>query len=294
MPRRPGITPLLAIITLSLAPCGAASAQDKPNSEPASPEQQLLEDFGSGLRIIGYFAKEDGSASMEDLNLRELVGAAEDALFTEESDKAMSVYLDDYEANQQQQELGRFGDELKAAIADGTMSDQDAMLAWFTMGSDGKSEDGTERTWEQRFDEHVRSGRLTGINLRIPDGGDMRVLTRPEFLRRDLQYFGRELELDDSTRAIIRVLLEDYVTAYEERTNELLDAVRTARASMDAGGVARRSRMRAAASRTSGPTWTSTGSVTGSRTTRGSVARAIGCSGRWTATRARSRTSGRR
>lgn len=233
MPLRQRRRTSLALTGLALGLTTLASAQDKPPAEDLSPEQQLLGDFGSGIRVIGYFAKNDEDISLENVNLRELMGAAEDALFSEESDKEMSIYLDDYEANQQREELDQFGNELKRAVDSGEMSGQDAWLTWFqVMGDDDKAEDGSERTWEQRFSDHVRSGRMAGINLRIPDGGDMRVLTRPEFLRRDLQYFGRELELDESTRAIIEVLLEDYVTAYEQRTRELLDAVRSTRISM--------------------------------------------------------------
>ena len=57
----------------------------------------------------------------------------------------------------------------------------------------------------------------------------MRVLTRPEFLMRDLQYFSRELELDESSRSIMKVLLEDYVKAYEAQSNALKEAIRSAR-----------------------------------------------------------------
>ena len=48
---------------------------------------------------------------------------------------------------------------------------------------------------------------------------------------RDLQYFARELELDESTRAIVGTLLRDYVETYEGRAAELKNAIREARRS---------------------------------------------------------------
>ncbi len=200
-----------------------AQDEEKPN-EQVSAEQQMLQDFGAGLKAVGW-AMEDS-----DIDLRETYEAATDALFPDKSDEGMAIYLDDYEANQQREELEAFGGELKDAVTNGSMSMEEAWSTWMiVMDEDGKGEDGQEDDWSGRLENAARNGSMSMIHLRIPDGGDVRVLTRPEFLRRDLQYFGRELQLDESTRAIIEVLLEDYVAAYEKRTEELRDAIREAR-----------------------------------------------------------------
>lgn len=200
-----------------------AQEEDKPE-EAVSAEQQMLQDFGGGLKAVGW-AMQDS-----DVDLREAYEAATDALFPDKSDEGMAIYLDDYEANQQQEELEVFGQELKDAVINGSMSREEAISTWMVvMDEGGKGEGDQEGDWAGRLENAARNGSMTSIHLRIPDGGDVRVLTRPEFLRRDLQYFGRELQLDESTRAIIEVLLEDYVSTYEKRTEELRAAILEAR-----------------------------------------------------------------
>ena len=206
-----------------LATAAVAQESDKPE-EQVSAEQEMLQDFGGGLKAVGW-AMQDS-----DIDLREAYEAATDALFPDQSDMGMAIYLDDYEANQQQEELEVFGQELKDAVINGSMSREEAISTWMVvMDEDRKGVAGEGDDWSTRLENAARNGSMSSIHLRIPDGGDVRVLTRPEFLRRDLQYFGRELELDASTRAIIEVLLEDYVSTYERRTEELRAAILEAR-----------------------------------------------------------------
>jgi hypothetical protein len=217
--------PRLALTCGLLWPAGAvAVAQEKEEDIELTIEEQMLQDFGGGLKAVGWAM--EGS----DVDLREVYEAAGDALFPDKSDEGMAIYLDDYEANQQQEELEGFGEDLKNAVMNGSMSREEAWSTWMVvMGEGGKEENGEEADWADRLENAARNGSMSSIHLRIPDGGDVRVLTRPEFLRRDLQYFGRELGLDESTRAIIEVLLEDYVSTYESRTEELRAAILEAR-----------------------------------------------------------------
>ena len=210
---------ILSVLTTA----AVAQESDKPE-EQVSAEQEMLQDFGGGLKAVGW-AMQDS-----DIDLREAYEAATDALFPDQSDEGMAIYLDDYEANQQQEELETFGQDLKDAVMNGSMSREEAISTWMVVmdeNKEGVSGEGDD--WSARLENAARNGSMSRIHLRIPDGGDVRVLTRPEFLRRDLQYFGRELELDASTRAIIEVLLEDYVSTYERRTEELRAAILEAR-----------------------------------------------------------------
>jgi hypothetical protein len=219
------ITSILACgILVVMGTMAVAQESDKPE-EQVSAEQQMLQDFGAGLKAVGW-AMEDS-----DVDLRETYEAATDALFPDKSDEGMAIYLDDYEANQQREELETFGGDLKNAVMNGSMTREEAWSTWMVvMDEGGKGEDDQEGDWAGRLENAARNGSMSSIHLRIPDGGDVRVLTRPEFLRRDLQYFGRELQLEESTRAIIEVLLEDYVSTYEKRTEELRAAILEARA----------------------------------------------------------------
>ena len=202
-------------------------AQEQDDERESTAEEQMLEDFGSGLKAVGWTLEDP------DINFREIYGAAADALFPDKSDEGMAIYLEDYEANQQQEELDAFGGELKDAVMNGSISREDALSTWMTVmdesGKGQETEDGKENDWSDRLENAARNGRMASIHLRIPDGGDVRVLTRPEFLRRDLQYFGRELRLDEATRSIIELLLDDYVNTYEQRTEELRSAIRESR-----------------------------------------------------------------
>ena len=83
MPLRQRRRASLAITGLTLGLTTLVSAQDKPPAEDLSPEQQLLGDFGSGIRVIGYFAKND-EKSLQTLYCKETAGRV--VVFDEEGE----------------------------------------------------------------------------------------------------------------------------------------------------------------------------------------------------------------
>ncbi|MDG2029552.1 MAG: hypothetical protein P8J45_00965 [Phycisphaerales bacterium] len=207
----------------------AQEEEDRPEDESVqeqAEQQQMLEDFGSGLRAFAA-TLDDPDIGIDEL--RALYESAEDALST---DLGMELFLDEHEANQQLDELAEFRDDLKEQVFNGSMSRDEVLATWVEVMDVGffhKFNDKDDVTWSDRMLDAERTGNLTSIRLRIPDAGDVRTLLRPEFLMRDLKFFGRELELDESTLAVIEVLLEEYVRAYEGRARTLKDAIRTAR-----------------------------------------------------------------
>ena len=231
---RPRATfPLLVILSLAvlLVPSKilhAQEADDRPEDESGQEQveqQQMLEDFGSGLRAFAA-TLDDPDIDIDDLI--ELYQSAENAL---SPDLGMELYLDDHEANQQLEELAEFRDDLKEQVFTGSMSRDEVLETWVEVMDVGFFHrfERDKIAWSDRMIDAERTGNLTSIRLRIPDAGDVRTLLRPEFLMRDLKFFGRELELDESTLAVIEVLLEEYVRTYEGRARTLKDAIRTAR-----------------------------------------------------------------
>ena len=217
------------MIALLLISCVLVHAQeeDRPEEEADQPaeDEQLLEDFGGGLRAFAALL-DDSEIGIDEL--KELYAAAEDAL---SPDVGMAIYLDGYEDNQQQDELAGFREEIIDLHYTGSISRGEALSTWLEV-IDVRffhkfKNDGVD--WSDRMLDADRTGNLAPIRLRIPDAGDVRTLIRPEFLMRDLKFFSRELELDEATRAIIETLLQDYVTTYERRAEELKDAIRAAR-----------------------------------------------------------------
>ena len=191
-------------------------------------QELLLQDFGSGLRALGALLAEQNP----DLDMKEIWAAAEEAMQNESSDEGLEFYLASYEADQQQDDVLSFRNELRDSVIDGSMSRDEALQVWLEVMDvrffhDFGNETNTE--WAQRFKDALGTGNLAAVMLRVPDAGDVRVLGKPEFLRRDLQFFTRELELDDESQALVRVLLDDYVTRYERQSAELQKAIRAVR-----------------------------------------------------------------
>ena len=204
-----------------------AQDEDRPEEDAGQQqvEEQLLEDFGSGLRAFAALL-DDPEIDIDEL--KELYAAAEEAI---DPDIGMSIYVDGYEENQQQDELADFRQEVIDLHYGGEISRQEALSTWLEVIDvrffhNFKKDD---VDWSDRMLDADRTGNLAPLRLRIPDAGDVRTLIRPEFLMRDLKFFSQELDLDDQTRAVIEVLLRDYVTAYERRAEELKAAIRAAR-----------------------------------------------------------------
>ena len=155
----------LTTIALLLGTPMMLHAQDNPEEDEQTTEEQMLDDFGSGLRALGW-ALDD-----PDLDLKELWAVAADAVLPEKGDVGMEVYLDDYEANQQQGELEAFRGELKNSVMNGTMSRDEALSTWLEVMDvrffhDFKDDKGT--VWADRLEESAGMGQLSAIMLRIP------------------------------------------------------------------------------------------------------------------------------
>jgi hypothetical protein len=217
----------LAVFLVPSTMLHAQEQEDRAEDEaaPEQAEQQMLEDFGSGLRAFAALL-DDPDIGIDEL--KELYASAEDAL---SPDLGMELYIDGYEANQQQDELAEFRDDLKEQVFNGSMSRDEVLSTWLeVMDVDFFHKfNKDDVAWSDRMVDAVRTGNLISIRLRIPDAGDVRTLLRPEFLMRDLKFFGRELELNESTLAVIEALLEEYVRAYEGRARTLKDTIRAAR-----------------------------------------------------------------
>jgi hypothetical protein len=236
---------LLAVVSLLNHPV-AAQEEDRPEEESQQPQggaepaneelviqaqEILLQDFGSGLRAVGVeLAKEN-----PDIDLKEIWAAAEEAMMNDGSDEGLEFYLASYDADRQQEDVLSFRDELRDAVINGSMSRDEVLQVWLEVMDvrffhDFGNEPNTE--WAQRFIDAVGAGNLAAVTLRIPDAGDVRILTKPEFLRRDLEYLTRDLDLDEARQSRVKDLLDTYVTEYERqgvRLQKLIRSVRGAR-----------------------------------------------------------------
>jgi hypothetical protein len=224
----------LTLVALPLGSPAIIHAQeedDRPEEEgqqvEPKPEQEMLADFGSGLRAFAALL-DDTEIDIDEL--KELYQTAQDAL---NPDYDMLIYVDGYEDNQQQQELAGFQNQLKELVYNGSMSRDEVLGTWLEVIDVPffHKFEKDDVDWSDRMLDADRTGNLAPIRLRIPEAGDVRILVRPEFLMRDLKFFGQELELDEATLAIIETLLRDYVETYERRSAELKDAIREARRS---------------------------------------------------------------
>ena len=133
------VPPIIRRLILS----GGLAAQEKDgwNEGDPEPEAQLLDDFGSGMRMAAWALEGQDHG----LDLRGIWESAAGALYSEKSDEGMAVYIDDFEANQQREELGQFGGVLKSEVEAGRLSEADAWSMWQRVMGDGggsKEEDG--------------------------------------------------------------------------------------------------------------------------------------------------------
>lgn len=220
----PRLTLRLTTAAVLLAiPAMLYAQEDRPEEDEQQVEEQMLEDFGSGLRALGALLDDP---VIED-DMKELWQIADEAVRPAEDQ--------DFESSQQQEELEGFREELKSSVMDGSMSRNEARMTWLEIMDvrffhDFNKDQAAE--WANRLEESAGMGHLSSIFLRIPNAGDVRVLTRPEFLQRDLQYLSRELELNEENRSIIKVLIENYVSAYEQRSAPLHEAIGSLREGM--------------------------------------------------------------
>ncbi|MHC4990583.1 MAG: coiled-coil domain-containing protein [Planctomycetota bacterium] len=112
-------------------------------------------------------------------------------------------------------DLEELGLTLKAAVASEALSEEEAIKIWSVMS------------------ERIKSGAATGkedapkrdVMLSAPRPGQIRVIFQPEFLRRDLSLLHDELDLDQDQRIIARVLLADYLEAYDLASSPLREAL---------------------------------------------------------------------
>jgi hypothetical protein len=115
-------------------------------------------------------------------------------------------------------DLEALGETLKAAVLSGTLSEEDAIRIWMTMQRALDADD--EKIPAEGKDAKEDAGgpsaaKLDLLRLAAPRPGRVTTLLRPEFLRRDLAVLHRELDLDREQRAIVELLLTDYLESYE-------------------------------------------------------------------------------
>ena len=182
---------LTGLATLLLFGPATLAAQDEERPEEVEQQaanEQMLADFGSGLRAFAALL-DDTEIDIEEL--KELYETAQDAL---NPDFDMYIYVDGYEDNQQQQQLTDFRKELTDLVTNGTMSRDEALGTWLEVVDVRffHKFDQDDVDWSERMLDADRTGNLAPIRLRIPDAGDVRILVRPEFLMRDLKFFSQE------------------------------------------------------------------------------------------------------
>ena len=244
--RCPSHLMLVAAVGLSTHPV-AAQEEDRPEEESQQAQggaeaaneelviqaqEILLQDFGSGLRAVGMALAEENP----DIDLKEIWAAAEEAMMNDGSDEGLEFYLASYDADRQQEEVLSFRNELRDAVISGSMSRDEVLQVWLEVMDvrffhDFRNEPNTE--WAQRFIDAVGAGNLAAVTLRLPDAGDVRILTKPEFLRRDLEYLTRDMDLDEARRSRVKDLLEAYVTEYERQSVRLQNLIRSVRSNRE-------------------------------------------------------------
>ena len=216
----------ISIAGLLLLHSGAGAYIQDDEGQEASGSEQVLADLGADLRVAVFaevLPKDEAYAIWE---------TAEEALTSEnwEVEEVSESEVGDREA------LGILGGALKDAIANGQMSEEEALEIWNQMTADverfyreHEDADGGKPTpgaWQRSLHQ---SGGMLITRLRAPNPGRIRILLRPEFLQRDAAYLRSELQLEKSIATIIETILEDYIDAYSARVDAFQEALRQSR-----------------------------------------------------------------
>jgi hypothetical protein len=134
-------------------------------------------------------------------------------------------------------ELEQFGEGLKAAVASGAMTREDAWSLWRAaqLASELEKKDGsatnpiTKIRSKERGDETLQISKATPksrINRLVPPWPHrIDVLLHPQFMVRDAYTLGDWLDLDEDRVAIIEMVLTQHELAWEEATTVLTDAL---------------------------------------------------------------------
>jgi hypothetical protein len=209
----------LTILAVTLLCAHPSSAQDE--DATLDENKDLLEALGADLRIAVF------AEVMPPDEAYAIWQNAEQALTAEQHGDAQNsdTEVGDREA------MSIYGGELKDAIANGEMTEEEATEAWEQAMIDIKvfyaeherNSPGVKLSpgaWQ-------RSMRQSGRMLRMPppDPGRIRILLRPEFRRRDVAYMRSELELENSIATIIETMLEDYNDDYSARAKTFQEAL---------------------------------------------------------------------
>ncbi len=127
--------------------------------------------------------------------------------------------------------LHELGQTLKAAVASGSMSGDEAMKLWEVLSERirgredaAKDDDSKEKEKEKakaKADDEV--GASFWLNPLRP--GDVRTLFRPEFTLRDVARLDAALNFDDAFAPVIEVLWLDYLEAFDLATQPLREAL---------------------------------------------------------------------
>lgn len=225
---------LLATVIVGGPAAAATMVQDtgeeRPEQDPAPPvegpgDQQVLEDFGSGLRAFVALV-DDPELDLEEI--KALYEAAQEAL---ETDRDVLILADGLASDRQQEELVTFRNELRQQVVEGTLSRDEVLGTWLEVADVRFFHrfDRDDVPWSDRMLDASRTGNLAPIRLRVPEAGDVRVLVRPEFLMRDLKVLAQALELEESTRTVVESLLADYLVNHQRHADELTGAIRALR-----------------------------------------------------------------
>ncbi len=131
-------------------------------------------------------------------------------------------------------ELAELGETLKAAVLSGTLSEADALKIYYSMARSLDPDNTKKAARAAEGYDGPYAAKLDIMMLSAPRPGQITALFRPEFLRRDLQLLRRELDLDRDQMAIIKILLNDYLEAFELASTPLREALgRYSRSSAD-------------------------------------------------------------
>lgn len=132
-------------------------------------------------------------------------------------------------------QIEELGITLRAAVMSGTLAEQEAKEVYAHVVRVAKTAYVRRFGEEEQKAEQRPSAKGNVARLFAVRPGQIRLLLQPEYFRRDLQRLRQALDLDSSQTAVIDVLLDDYLAAYELAVTPLREALtRYRRVTVDA------------------------------------------------------------
>ena len=122
-------------------------------------------------------------------------------------------------------EMEALGQSLKAAVISGQMDKAEAKALWEAALTEIKSDEEDDKEEDDEASQGKENPKSYIGGLIPPNPTRPVRLLEPEFLTRDVQFLVSRLELDQERARIIKIIIQDYTSAFEAISTPLTDAI---------------------------------------------------------------------